>query len=97
MNLNEAVQKLADAHPSCLVMAVQIGREDEGSIDSGGAFSSSVSDAPVHQVVHGLAVLRYLYSAVCERYADSIGIPQNELHTLITGHYNALRADAREI
>jgi hypothetical protein len=96
MNLNQAVQALADAHPSCLVMAVQIGREERGSIGSGGAFASSVSQAPAHEVVHGLAVLHYLYAAVCERYADSLGVPQNELHGLITTHYNALRAQARE-
>lgn len=96
MDLNQAVQALAEAHPSSLVMAVQIGREERGSIDSGGAFASSAAEAPPHEVVHGLAVLHYLYSAVCERYADSLGLPQNELHALITTHYNALRARARD-
>jgi hypothetical protein len=95
MNLNEAVQAVADSYGPCLVMAVQIGREEEGSIGSGGAFASSATQTPTHQVVHGLAVLHYLYSAVCERYADSLGVPQNQLHGLITAHYNALKTNSR--
>ena len=92
MELSESLRAVVEAHRPSIAMAVKIGEESAGSIGSGGTFESSAEGLPTHQVVHALAVMWYLYSTVCERYADSLGVAQNQLHGLITEHYNELRA-----
>jgi hypothetical protein len=94
MDLSDSLRAVAEEHAPTLLLAVKIGPEDGGTIGSGGHFESSARDLPAHQVIHGLAVLWYLYSTVCERYADTLGVPQNQLHGLITQHYNDLKARA---
>jgi hypothetical protein len=95
MNLGESLRVVVNEHAPCIAVAVRIGEERDGGIGSGAALESSADGLETHRIIHGLAVMKHVYAVACERYAKSLGIAENNLHTLIAEHYNTLRTDEK--
>jgi hypothetical protein len=93
MDLGQSLRVVVDQHAPSIALAVTIGQEEDGGIGSGAALESSADGLEAHRIIHGLAVLKHVYAVACERYAKSLGIAENNLHSLIAEHYNSLRTD----
>jgi hypothetical protein len=99
MALTESLRRLVDDEAPCVAVIATIRTDEpadgaEGSLRSSVEFASSADGLELPEIAHALAALKFAYSLACERYAESLGIPQNALHSLINEHYNTM--DTRE-